>query len=137
MRLPYRRALDATLYGTDLPYGYTLVIWGSGAALIELRGKPTIWLILTFVFSGAAAYGLLRVFTQGAAEQREKTLSDTPNVLLTGALHLAAIGAAVGTATLVGLLDTWGAWPLAGFGATLAYLCTSALDLALIMRRSD
>ena len=73
----YRAAVDATLYGTDLPYGYTLTIWGAAAVTKALRGSATVWQAILFVTAASTGYGLLRISSQRASDTRKITLSET------------------------------------------------------------
>ena len=46
-------------------------------------------------------------------------------------IQAAAIGAAIGTVTLLALMDSWITWPLGGFAATALYLAVASIEPAL------
>lgn len=127
------------LQAAAVPYGVTLTIWASGAALIHFHGNPAI-----FVIGGMAGYsiGALTVFR---ALERMSPASPGPQMALTGVLHLISIGTALGAVTLVAKISSWLAWPLGGFagiGLYLAlvgveYLLAPLLPLAREMPRED
>lgn len=133
-KLPYRAGLDTALHGAGLPYGYTVTIWGSGQLLIHAHGPPGVALILLFVAGAAAAYGLLKVAAHGASAAPQLQLSGSPRLLRAGAIHLGAIGSALGAAALVALISSGVAWPLGGFAATAVYLGVSAVEMARFER---
>ncbi|MFP5363869.1 MAG: hypothetical protein ACLGI5_14185 [Thermoleophilia bacterium] len=126
----YRAGLDVALHGTGLPYGYTVTIWGTGQLLIDGHGTPSVGLIVLFAAGAAAAYGVLRLAAHDVSASPQRQLSDSPHLLRAGAFHLAAIGGALGIATLVGELSSAIVWPLGGFAATVVYLGVAALELA-------
>jgi hypothetical protein len=126
----YRVSLATILHSSAVPYGVTLTVWGSGAALIHFRGNPAIYEIFLFVFGGMAAYSVLalasaRVLRHGAAG------SPGPQMALTGILHLLSIGAAIGAVTLLAKLSSWIAWPLGGFAGIGLYLGLASVEYAL------
>ncbi len=140
----YEESLATILQAAAVPYGVTLTIWASGAALIHFRGNPAIFEIFLFVIGGMAGYsiGALTVFR---ALERMSSASPGPQMALTGVLHLISIGTALGAVTLVAKISSWLAWPLGGFagiGLYLAlvgveYLLAPLLPLAREMPRED
>ena len=129
----YRAALDATLYGTALPYGYTLSVWGGGAAAMHRQGTPTVWEAFLFVIAASVGYGILRLLSHRASRRRDTSLYDTTRPVRTGAVQVAAITGAVGAAALAGGIDGLACWTLAGFGATVVYLGITGVDMALVL----
>lgn len=130
-RVPYRAGMESALHGAGLPYGYSLVVWGSGALLIHDRGKPSVGLIFLFVAGAVAAYGLLKVAGHGASGATGLQLAGSPHVLRAGVVHVAAVGSALGAVALIGLIASGVVWPLGSFAATLLYLGITAVELAL------
>lgn len=133
-KLRYRAGLDTALHGAGLPYGYTVTIWGSGQLLIHAHGTPGVGLILLFVTGAAAAYGLMKVASDGASAEPQLQLSGSAHLLRAGAIHLAAIGSALGAAALVAVISSEVAWALGGFAATAVYLGVSAVEMAIFER---
>lgn len=126
----YRTSLATILDSAAIPYGVTLTVWASGAAVQHERGAPQIYEIFLFVLGGMVAYSALalasaRVLERGAAG------SPGPQMALTGALHLLSIGAAVGVVALVARIDSWVAWPLGGFAGIGLYLTLAGVEYAL------
>lgn len=131
----YARAIEATLHGAALPYGYTLTFWGSGEALAQLRGKPSLWDIGLFVAGAALAYALLRWSTRGAQPRlTASALGADPHLLRAGALHAGAIALAIASAAVLARIPAGVAWPAGSFAATALYLLGTAVDLGLRAR---
>ena len=127
---PYRKSIATILHSAAVPYGVTLTVWASGAALVHFRGGPNVYEIFLFVLGGMAAYSALAlasapVLRHGAAG------SPGPQMALTGLLHLLSIGAAVGAVTLIGRVESWVAWPLGGFAGIGLYLGLVGVEFAL------
>jgi hypothetical protein len=51
---------------------------------------------------------------------------------MAGALHWAAVGAAVGAVALLAELHEWFVWPLGSAAATVIYLVGAGLQLGLV-----
>ena len=94
----YRKNLRAIVGAAAAPYGYTLSVWASGAALISVHGVPKTLAALTFVvgavlgfaFVGALAYGGIT----GELDQ------ERGHALLWGSLQVISVGLAAGAVTL-------------------------------------
>jgi len=130
----YVRGLDATLEGAGLPYGYTIAVWSSATSVLRSHGTPSVGLIFLFAAGAAAAYGMLRVLADNARATSQVQLGKSPHTIRAGAIHLAAIGLAIGSAALWGLVGSNVAWPLASFSATLVYVGTASIEAALLQR---
>lgn len=127
---PYRKSIATILHSAAIPYGVTLTVWASGAALVHFQGNPKIYDIFLFVLGGMGAYSVLAlasapVLRHGAGG------SPGPQMALTGILHLLSIGAAVGAVTLIAKIDSWVAWPLGGFAGIGLYLALAGVEFAL------
>ncbi|MDQ4131109.1 MAG: hypothetical protein M3133_08995 [Actinomycetota bacterium] len=130
----YLRALETALHGAGLPYGYSVTVWASGAALIGARGMPKVWSVFLFAAGAAAAYGLLRFLTRRAEGEAQSQLTRSPHLARAGVIHVAAIGASVGAAALIAQIPGGAAWALASFAQTLLYLGISPVEMALLER---
>jgi len=127
----YLRALSSALRGAALPYGFTLSVWGAGAAVISLRGTPGVGHVFMFIGGAMTGYGALK-WIAGERQSDVKPNLGTPHILRAGALHVTAITSAVGAASLVGLIDSGVAWPLAGLLATLLYVLVTTVELGFL-----
>jgi hypothetical protein len=127
----YLRALSSALRGTALPYGYTLSVWGAGAALISLQGTPGVGNVFMFIGGAMTGYGALKWIAGERPSEVQPSLG-TPHFLRAGALQVTAITSAVGAASLVGMIDSGVAWPLAGLFATLLYILVTTVELGLL-----
>ena len=128
----YLQALVTIVRGSAVPYGYTLTIWTSGAALEHWHGTPGIGDI--FMFLGGAIAGFVLV-AAGVRRLAYPPLRKSPDELTwTGMMQLVAVALALGAGTLVAQISDPVAWPLAAFAATTAFLLPAAMELALVDR---
>jgi len=115
-----------------IPYGYTLTVWTSGAAIERAHGTPSVgdtFLFLVGAVAGFAVLGLL------ARVERDPSLEPQRGDLIrTGLIQVIAVGLALGAAALVALIHSFAVWPLGGFAATLIYLAVAAFELAVATR---
>ena len=130
----YFKALQTSLHGAALPYGYAITVWSSGTALIGEHGSPTSAEIFLFVAGATSAYGGLMLVTGENAGEAKKPLSRSPHPARAGLLHLAAIGAAVTGALLSAQIPGSAAWLLTTLVATLIYLGVSSVEVATVER---
>ena len=130
-RSAYLRALDIALHGAGIPYGYAITVWSSGSALTGAQGKPSVGNILLFAAGAAVAYGVLRFLTKEADGDPASQLTRSPHLVRAGAIHVTAMGLAIGSAALIGQIPGGVAWPLGGFAATLLYLGITTVEKAL------
>jgi hypothetical protein len=129
----YPSALATVLRSSAVPYGYTVTVWTSGMMLTRHRGFPTTGEVFLFVVGAVAAFGLLG----GIVRFGRGVPLDPPHGALrrTGMVHLLAVGAALGAATLVALIHSVVAWPLGAFVATATYLALTTLELLIVEPR--
>jgi len=133
LKSAYMRALETAVQGAGLPYGYAITVWATGSALVGERGMPSVASIFLFAAGAAAAYGGLRLLlTWNMGGEAERPLTRSPKPIRAGVLHLAAIGLAIASATLIARIDSAAAWTLAPFAATLLYLGISSVEVALV-----
>lgn len=133
---PFRRALSSSLRGVALPYGYTLTVWGSGQVMIELHGAPSIGQVFLFLAGAGVGYGALKWIAGERPSEVEPTIG-SPHLLRAGALHVLAIGCAVGSAALVGNLASGAAWPLAAFLASVLYILITTVELSMLEAKQE
>jgi hypothetical protein len=137
-RRTYAGALEASLRGVALPYGYTLTIWATGEIVTHSRGKPSAWEVALFVAGAALAFGCLRWSTRRIDPSIEPTeLGGDPHIVRAGALQIAAMAAALAGAAVLGSISSAIAWPAGAFAATLLYLLGTAVELAPRARELD
>ena len=130
----YLRALETALHGAGLPYGYAVTVWSTGAMVTGAHGVPSVGRVFLFAAGAAAAYGALRFSTKATEGEAETQLTRSPRLLRAGAIHLAAIGLAIGSAALIAQINSDVAWLLAPFAATVLYLGVSSVEKALLER---
>lgn len=130
----YLRALETTVHGAGLPYGYAVTVWSTGSSLSHARGLPSVGNLFLFAAGAAAAYGGVRLLTWGTQEEAERPLTRSPYPIRAGLLHIAAIGLAVASAVAIAQIASAVAWSLASFTATLVYLGASSVEVALVER---
>jgi hypothetical protein len=102
--------------------------------LIDRHGSPAPDSIFLFAAGAAAAWGLLKILTSGASTASELQLSGSPHLVRAGAVHVTAIGCAIGASALIGLIPTAVVFPAATFTATLVYLGVVGLEMSLLER---
>jgi hypothetical protein len=126
----YASALATVLRGSAIPYGYTVTVWTSGMMLTHQRGNPTVAEIFLFMAGAVAAFAMLGT----AAKIGRGAPFEPPQGALrrTGMVQFLAVGAALGTATLVALIPSAVAWPLGAFLATAVYLVGTTFELLLV-----
>ena len=127
----YLYGLRSVLQGVALPYGYTVTVWSSGQEVIHLRGMPLVWQVFLFAAGAVGGYAALRALAPDPAGDAAPTLGATPRGARAVLIQVAALGAAVGSATLIGRIHSSLAWPLVGFSATALYLAVVSLEPAL------
>jgi hypothetical protein len=106
--------LAYAISGEARAYGFTLVIWSTGATCIARHGLPGEWEIILFVLGALTAFGvnLLVAFPDHSATYHR---SQEPSRWAWGQFHVASI-----------LLGIGGGWLGAAFvGGSLAYFTAS------------
>lgn len=126
----YLRGVDAALRGAALPYGYTLTVWATGAALIHSHGNPTVGQLFLFPLGASLAYGTLRIISHRVGGT-QRDIAGSPHVFRAGFIHVGGIGLGIGAAALIARIGSGAAWPLATFGSTAVYLAATSVEIAL------
>lgn len=116
--MEFRRALGRTIGMMDIPFGYTLTVWGSGSIVLLRYGALRLPYIFLFIAGAVAAYLACAVVAWREAVQvtprplRQITLINVSSLFAAGAVAL-----------VVRLIA--GPMPgslAAGFVATLSYI---------------
>ena len=129
----YRTALRSALASERQAYGFTLVIWASGAMVAAVRGTAGAADAVAYVGGAMAAMGLGIVATLSLDDEDEPSAARR---MTWSAIHLASVAAAVagawGVAELVHV--RWLAYFGAGLVAATAYQLVLALENSLAGR---
>ncbi len=112
--------LKTNLTGESKAYGYTLVIWGSGALLISQFGLPAFPEVMLYVFGALSGFALLAFIAyQGmfidVANPREERL------IVVSMLHYIAALGTVGISQLLHIEPVELAFFLVGVNASVMY----------------
>ncbi len=134
----YRQRLRGAVASSAAPYGYTLVIWTSGAVTANVRGLPATEHALMLAAGAITAFALVGLLAFGKPEHILASPGQK-QVELWGAFHLPVVAASLGIATLLAhaVHDAVLAWLSVGFAATATYLLVIALQYMLAERRAD
>ena len=119
---PFRRTLALVVAAMDLPFGYTLTIWSSGAIAIGRYGFPHVGEIFAFLLGGITAYVILAWLSIPPAPTASRL-----EVRRSTTLNVCAIVAAIAVSAISILVS----FPYLGFFAaaaagTLVYIVTLA-----------
>jgi len=131
------RGIQKALFSMALPYGFAVVVWGSGTILTRSRGAPHVGDVFLGCAGVLTAYGLLQAFGRRADRPADAELGSADQPVLGGMLHVISIGAALGAAALLGEIASWVAWPLAFFAATAVYLVGSGAAIGVLAAKGD
>lgn len=129
---PFFRAVETSVGGAGLPYGYAITVWSTGAALIGQHEKASTLAIFLFAAGAAAGYGILKALTWNTNREAETPLAKSPRPLRAGVMHVCAIGLAISAALAAARIPGVSSWFLASFLATVVYLSGSSVEVALV-----
>jgi hypothetical protein len=129
LREDYPAALGTIVHSAAVPYGITLTVWGSGALVMHFRGPPRVFEVFLFVLGGVVGYALATMPAIGVTRTRQPSVPGS-HLVLAGMLHPLAIGAALGSVTLVAMIQGWVAWPLGGLCGIAVYLLLVGVEYA-------
>ncbi len=129
--MPYRKALARVTTSIDMPFGYTLTLWGSAELTFRFLGKPGVGEVVALVAGALGGYFLIGILF--FSEMQDVRPLRTRRAVVFNAVPIGAIG-------LVALLDHVGpggrpGYFIAGLMATAAYIALLALGWAWDMRR--
>jgi hypothetical protein len=128
------RGIQKALFDMALPYGFSLVVWGSGTIITRSRGTPHVGDVFLGALGVVIAYGALQFLGRRADEPADEQLGSADRPIVGGAGHVLAIAGGLGAAALLGEISSWFAWPLAFFAATTVYLVGSGVTLGILTR---
>ena len=134
---PLLRAVETSVHGAGLPYGYAVTVWSTGAMLIGEHGKASPGHVFLFAGGAAAAYGTLKVLTWNTQKEADKPLTKSPRPVRAGLTHVCAIALAIAGALAVAQISGHPPWFLAPFASTLIYLSGSSVEVALVEDEED
>jgi hypothetical protein len=122
VRVRYVDGLATTLSGAVVPYGYTVVVWTSGAFAQFHHGTPRPKDVIAFAVGAVVTYGVLRVLARNGETRPARGIA-REGLIQAGAIHIGSIAGAVAVA--------WALAPLGGaWGWFLPVLCGSAVYFA-------
>jgi hypothetical protein len=117
----YRDALRVVLAGESKAYGFTLVIWGTGAVTAATHAQPRATDVIAYVGGALFAIASVVAATYGGldVEMRRPPLRQRA----AGAIHLGSVGVAIAAAWFAAATVSrhWLAYGIAGTVASLTY----------------
>lgn len=127
----YGSAVRTALRNNATAYGFSIAITAAfSLATTAAGGRADV--IPTFLFAVGAVFafivvgaGLSRYSHSGGREDSGEV------VLVSGAVDLLSVLAAIGSAALLALVPGLVLWPLVGFGATTMFLLVNGLDVLI------
>ena len=134
---PLFRAIETSVHGAGLPYGYAITVWSTGAMLIGEHGTASPGLVFLFVGGAAAAYGTLKALTWNTRREADTPISKSPHPIRAGFIHVCAIALAVAAALAAAQVPGDVSWLLAPFASTFLYLAGSSVEVALVEEDDD
>lgn len=137
MRDRYLRGLTAAVGQTAGAYGYTLVIWCTGAMLIHFHGLPSPGDVALFVAGAVTAFVLVELGAIRGPPSRSEA-APARAVWLAGAVNGVSAGAAVAGAYGLSIAIGVGhlAWPVTAFAASATYYLILGLQVALSEKKA-
>lgn len=119
--MSFRGRLRTNLAEESKAYGFTLVIWGSGAILMDQHGFPTVFQVMLYVLGAVLGFGLLAIAVYGSVFREFSGIREE-SIIVASTIHLLG---ALGTISLVilfgAVLDPGWAFFIAGLNATVTY----------------
>jgi hypothetical protein len=126
----YRRALRAVVAGQSRAYGFTLVIWTTGAFALADEGVPTHEDALAYLVGAVAGIAVIVLVAFGDLRASWGDLSFDRRAY--GAIHLISVLAGVGCgAAALALVDGVLAFFLGPFVAVVVFDLVMALEVIL------
>jgi hypothetical protein len=115
----FRRSLRNALASEAKAYGFTLVIWGTGALVIGRQGFPSPPQVFAYVGGVLAAMALLLLIAFG--DLRRRWTEEDPVRFAFGAIHVISV--------LVALLVAW--WCATFIPGTVGFFLTPFLAVSV------
>ncbi|MDY6768957.1 MAG: hypothetical protein SVW02_02520 [Candidatus Nanohaloarchaea archaeon] len=116
-----RGRLRINLIDESKAYGYTLVIWGSGAALIDAFGFPSAMKVMLYVLGAVVGFGILALIVYGNVFRRVENIRDDAMVAASSIHLIAALGTIAVVMLFADTLPVAWSFFLAGVNATVTY----------------
>ena len=120
-----RAAIAVMTDGRTVPYVFATATFGALLLLLRRHGEPGVGDVLTFVAGALVALALLTALAVDVAPGAGRRARGASL-----AVEGIALAAALGAASLIAGIDSWGAWPLAGFTSTVLCGTTGLLERA-------
>ncbi len=133
-RSEYLRSLRAAVGGETKSYGFTLVVWGTGALSISQHGSLTRLDVVALVGGVLGAMAVVILVTFGGPTEPRAPLTLNRNAV--GAIHLASVVGGLATAWAITSSvdsDAW-AYLTSGFAAILVYQLLLGLEVLASLR---
>lgn len=112
-------------------YGYTLVIWGSGAALINAFGIPATYNILGYIIGALTGFALLAAPVYGGFLGRIPNQKDEEMVVASMVHLIAALGSIAIATWIASTLPAETAFFLCGVNASVTYNLLMLAEVAV------
>lgn len=138
MRWPYfEHGLQTTVLNNASAYAYSVTITATFAATQRVLDSPSLPELFLFVVGATAAFAA----AEGAATRgfRDRGRPERGDVIALGSA-MAMISVSVSLAVAIGLAHLFGgaiAWFVVPFGATVAFLLLSGLEMMLARREQE
>lgn len=130
----YLHSLRFALSGQASAYGFTLIIWGTGALAVYQLGQPDPAEVFSYV-GGALVAAVLVI--AGAFGVRNTIREETPRRRAYSAMHLPSVPLAmIAGWSVTHVLVGWAGFFMAGFVAVLLYELLLSLEIVLGLVRS-
>lgn len=129
----YASALATTLEASAVPFGYTVTIWSSGALLTHFHGSPGPLDVAGFIAGALLAFAGLGLAAHSVVRMDSPPPSRRSRVLA-GSMDVVAVGLAVGAVTLLVAIPGPLAWALGSLTATVVFLVSASVQLAVAVR---
>ncbi len=127
----YRASLRQALSGETKAYGFTLVVWGTGALAMAEHGNPGRSGAIAYVAGTLLAMTAVILLAFGGPAGRWESSGRTSFGL--GGIHVVSVpvSVAVGWALAALLGPHWAAFGAAGFGAVMVFQLLLGLEVAV------
>jgi hypothetical protein len=137
--LRYRDALRKTLKTETKAFGFTLVIWGTGALTEAQRGAPNKVAVVGFIGGALASMAVVILVTLGGPSARWNPQPKPSTQYALGSLHLFSICFAVsaGWAVTVWITNQTFAYTASSATAVMLYQLVLGVEVALAKAPDD
>ncbi len=98
------------------------------------HGPPSVGEVFLFIAGALLGFGFLGLLARGPLGNT-RTIERGKDRVLAGMLNWVAVGASVGSVALLAQIDSWIAWPLGSFSATVVFLVAAAIQLGVSAAR--